>query len=63
MSPDEYEPEAGEQFPHTRYRCSCDYSAIVIGWEVEGVLCGECGSIMDWEEDVWLPQVRVDNGE
>lgn len=50
-----YEPDVYENYPHTRYRCPCGTSSIAIGYEVEGLVCNNCGSMMNWDENLHMP--------
>lgn len=52
----DYEPHAYHEYPHARYRCPCGASAVAIGWEVETLVCDECGSLMEWVEDLHHPR-------
>jgi len=54
----DYTAEAYRGYPHSRYRCPCGQSAIAIGWEVETLVCDECGSLMEWDGDVYIPERR-----
>jgi len=52
----EYEPAAYHDYPHRRYRCPCGERAIAIGWEVETCVCTECGSLMEYDADLYHPR-------
>lgn len=53
---EDYEPTTHFAYPHTRYRCPCGQTAIAIGWEVQTLVCGECGSLMNWDEELHDPR-------
>ncbi|ADJ14489.1 hypothetical protein [Halalkalicoccus jeotgali] len=52
----DYDPGPFERFPHIQYRCQCGASTIVIGWEIEAVVCDRCSEFMEHGTDLYHPR-------
>lgn len=53
----DYKATEYKNYPHSRYRCqTCNDTSVVVGYEVESVICTDCDSAMVWDADLYEPE-------